>query len=249
MDSDRARVTVITIHKSKGLEYDLVYIPFACRYRQSTGLLYHDDSGQAIIDLSAKLHREEIAKEQLAEDLRLLYVAITRAVHGCFIGMADVCLRNKSVWQKTAIGYLLTSVMQRGEALLLEGINQTDALALLAAENQHISIIGSASIDLAQADLFASAAPSTDVAPANLQVQTFSRKIQYQWRVTSYSALSRDAQQAPLIESAKLDLEVYSEEQEILLPGSDKTIFSFAKGAVAGTFLHSIYEEIDFTLH
>ncbi|EPJ54707.1 MAG: hypothetical protein OFPI_06110 [Osedax symbiont Rs2] len=247
LDSDRARVTVITIHKSKGLEYDLVYIPFACRYRQSTGLLFHDDTGQAIIDLSAKLHREEIAKEQLAEDLRLLYVAITRAVHGCFIGMADVCLRNKSVWQKTAIGYLLTCVVQRSETVLLEGINLSEALALLAGENQHISIIGSANIDLAQADLFASAAPAIEVAPTRLQVKAFSRKIQYQWRVTSYSALSRDAQQAPLIESAKLDLEVFAEEQEILLPSSDKTIFSFAKGAVAGTFLHSIYEEIDFT--
>ena len=247
LDSDRARVTVITIHKSKGLEYDLVYIPFACRYRQSTGLLYHDETGQAIVDLSAKAHREEIDKEQLAEDLRLLYVAITRAVHGCFIGMADVCLRNKSVWQKTAIGYLLTSIVQRGEAVLLEGINQGEALQLLADENQHISIIGSANIDLAQADLFASVTPSTDVAPAHLQVQEFARKIQYQWRVTSYSALSRDAQHAPSIESDKLDLEVSSQEQEILLPSTEKTIFSFAKGAVAGTFLHSIYEEIDFT--
>jgi len=35
LDSDRQRVTVITIHKSKGLEYDIVYLPFACRYRQS----------------------------------------------------------------------------------------------------------------------------------------------------------------------------------------------------------------------
>ncbi|MCJ8299077.1 MAG: exodeoxyribonuclease V subunit beta, partial [Pseudomonadales bacterium] len=247
LDSDRARVTVITIHKSKGLEYDLVYIPFACRYRQSTNLLYHDNSGQAIVDLSAKEHREEIDKEQLAEDLRLLYVAITRAVYGCFIGMADVCLRNKSVWQKTAIGYLLTSVVQRGEAVQLQDISQSEALQLLAEENKHISIIGSASIDLAQADLFAAEVVPVQASPRGLQVQEFSRQLNYQWRVTSYSALSRDAQHAPLIESVKLDLEVSSEQQELMPVSSDKNIFNFPRGAVAGTFLHSIYEDIDFS--
>jgi len=72
--------------------------------------------------------------------------------------------------------------------------------------------------------------------------------------VTSYSALSRDAQHLTTqdhsaenkLTSDTLDIEVIEEQAIEEQPSDEKTIFSFHKGAVAGTFLHSIYEEIDF---
>jgi exodeoxyribonuclease V beta subunit len=257
LDSDRQRVTVITIHKSKGLEYDIVYLPFVCRYRQASNLLYHDALGQPTLNFDDD-NKEEASKEQLAEDLRLLYVAITRAVHACFIGMADVTLRNKSVWQKTAIGYLLTLIKKDEESCLLEGVTLAECLALLAKDDANISLISLDNIVLEQSDMFVDdVKDATQTITASEQVlsaREFNRLINRDWRVTSYSALSRDAQhltvQDPRAEnkltSDTLDIEVI-EEQAIEAEISDqKTIFNFHKGAVAGTFLHGIYEEIDF---
>ena len=76
---------IVTIHKSKGLEYDLVFMPFVCSYREvdSKGeVKYHDeDDNVTILDITK--HADSISKadkERLAEDLRLIYVALTRAV-------------------------------------------------------------------------------------------------------------------------------------------------------------------------
>ncbi len=266
LDSDRSRVTVITIHKSKGLEYEIVYLPFACRYRQASSILFHDDAGQAILDLETSDNQQQIEKEQLAEDLRLLYVAITRAAQACFIGMANVCLRKKSVWQKTAIGYLLTYIKPADAdqpAMHLNDLDLPQVLQLLTQQCDDIQTIDATAINLEQGELFGAliddlAARQIDTATV-LRARDFQRVINHQWRVTSYSALAKDAQHAPLInsqvglahstalENDHLDLEVLDESELLVSDPVEKSIFSFAKGAVAGTFLHSIYEEIDFS--
>ncbi|MDF4667733.1 3'-5' exonuclease, partial [Vibrio parahaemolyticus] len=42
LESDRNLVRICTIHKSKGLEYPIVCLPFACNYQEQKGALYHD---------------------------------------------------------------------------------------------------------------------------------------------------------------------------------------------------------------
>lgn len=87
LESDRNLVQIVTIHKSKGLEYDIVFLPFVCSYREASTALFHDEqSQQSVLDIAANEESMELAeKERLAEDLRLLYVALTRAVYGCYI--------------------------------------------------------------------------------------------------------------------------------------------------------------------
>lgn len=259
LDSDRTRVTIITIHKSKGLEYDLVYLPFICRYRAPTQGVYHDDQGQPVLDLVSDSAKEKWHKEQLAEDLRLLYVAITRAAHGCFLGMADVSLRAKSVWQKTAIGYLLsylydtTAQTTPAETIHLTDQSLLEVVTRLAQECADIEILHLQSVDLTQGDMFSQGDlaqdPQQKIQP-QLSARQFSRHISRDWRVTSYSALVKGGHQTSALESVKLDLEVtadeQTEDQEASLAPVEDSIFTFPKGAVAGTFLHSIYEEIDF---
>ena len=265
LDSDRSRVTVITIHKSKGLEYDLVYIPFTCRYRSPSNLLFHNASNQAVLDTSGGSgeYAALLEKEQLAEDLRLLYVAITRAAHGCFIGMANVCSRNKSVWHKTAIGYLLTLIKQDNQSTWLKDIALHKALELVSEGNTHIDLIDTQSFEQ-QSDLF----DKNELVSANkkvrLSARKFSRVLRHDWRITSYSALSKHhlaagsgalqremtenntPEQLSVIETDKIDLDVSAQIDLTIGEDLQKSIFSFAKGAAAGTFLHSIYEQIDF---
>lgn len=85
LESDKHLVQIVTIHKSKGLEYPLVWLPFIANYRVQDQAFYHDrESFDAVLDLSKAESSVELAEaERLAEDLRLLYVALTRSVWHC----------------------------------------------------------------------------------------------------------------------------------------------------------------------
>lgn len=112
LESDAALVRVVTIHKSKGLEYPLVFLPFVCNFRAADRKKPHWLRSQGERRLFLQISDEQlemIERERLAEDLRLLYVALTRARHACWLGMADIRHGNgkQSELEQSAIGYLL----------------------------------------------------------------------------------------------------------------------------------------------
>jgi exodeoxyribonuclease V beta subunit len=115
LESDANLIKIITIHKSKGLEYPLVFLPFICSFREVNGRYsnfyrYHDENQNLSIDLSKDDNIKKISdKERLQEDLRLLYVAITRAQYACWLGIAPIKSGSgkDSQLDKSAIGYLL----------------------------------------------------------------------------------------------------------------------------------------------
>ncbi|WP_164650992.1 3'-5' exonuclease, partial [Pseudomonas viridiflava] len=79
LESDEQLVKVVTIHKSKGLQYPLVFLPFICSSKPVDGrrlpLQFHDAEGNAQISLQpAEALIQQSDDERLAEDLRLLYV-------------------------------------------------------------------------------------------------------------------------------------------------------------------------------
>jgi exodeoxyribonuclease V beta subunit len=105
LESDEALVRVVTIHKSKGLEYPLVFLPFiaAARPLDASRLpyRYHNDEGE----LQLCYQQDDVIfakaeRERLGEDLRKLYVALTRARHYCWLGLAPLK-------EPSAIAYLL----------------------------------------------------------------------------------------------------------------------------------------------
>lgn len=89
LESDARCVQVVTLHKSKGLEYPLVFLPFACIATQPRGngrnLVVPGAGGRAlhwkVRDKSAawEAAKKAATHAQRAEDARLLYVALTRA--------------------------------------------------------------------------------------------------------------------------------------------------------------------------
>ena len=243
LESDEQLVKVVTIHKSKGLEYPLVFLPFICSTKPVDGsrlpLHYHDAAGNAQVSLKAT--PELIAQaddERLAEDLRLLYVALTRAQHACWLGVADLKRgnNNRSTLHLSALGYLLG-----GGAVLAESV----ALAgWLADAQQDCPAIDCQPVPLPSPAYFVppinQAMLRTPLIPA--------RRAAENWWIASYSALrigdSLSPAEAPesalaqkLSDDERLDPDA---PRDVLLTGGD--IHRFPRGPNPGTFLHGLLE-------
>ncbi len=116
LESDEEAVRIITMHGVKGLEFPVVFCPFLWyRSTRPEGERYqvtgHDDDHRLVVDLGSDRffeRRELAAGEQMAEDLRLLYVALTRAKIRCYTMWADVKPHAGVADSfQSALGYLL----------------------------------------------------------------------------------------------------------------------------------------------
>ncbi|KHT63130.1 exodeoxyribonuclease V subunit beta [Photobacterium gaetbulicola] len=243
LESDRNLVQIVTIHKSKGLEYDIVFLPFVCSYREANTALFHDDqSQQSVLDIAASEESMELAeKERLAEDLRLLYVALTRAVYGCYIGMSPIrnglSRKEPTGLHRSAIGWLVQNAQEGGMAEL------ANALAALASQSEAVTVLPPPPL------------PDTPWLPAEedkplLSASVFDKEIDRSWWITSYSGLIKQghSHHDASFELPGFDTDSSGDEalgDEDVEPA--RTIYTFPKGARPGTFLHTLFEEIEFT--
>jgi len=91
IESDEKAIEIVTIHKSKGLEYNIVFAPFLDLKSENNRdfCSFKDDStGEYLFGITENLADEqcEMVERQLEqENRRLIYVAITRAVYKCYI--------------------------------------------------------------------------------------------------------------------------------------------------------------------
>lgn len=91
IESDEKAIEIVTIHKSKGLEYNIVFAPFLDLKSENDRdfCSFKDNStGEYLFGITENLtdeHREMVEKQLEQENRRLIYVAITRAVYKCYI--------------------------------------------------------------------------------------------------------------------------------------------------------------------
>ena len=263
LESDDNLVQIVTIHKSKGLQYPVVFCPFVWdgglrTIRPGEACRFHD-SGQhdrAVLDLGSPQWpeaRQATQAEMLAESLRLLYVALTRAEQRCYITWGEVNGADAS-----PLAWLLhppPSPLDNDpvEALVahFRSLDQSQLLVRLQqwADQQP----GQVRITTCELD---PAGPGEDAAltilasqknhdAAGLRALPFTRLLSRGAAVTSFSALT-----------AGSDHFDQPDHDEILppieLPVEPSTIrsrFSFPKGANPGSCLHAIFEQLDFNRH
>jgi exodeoxyribonuclease V beta subunit len=229
LESDADLVKVVTVHKSKGLEYPLVFLPFASAYRavkdSDVPLVWHDAAHGKHVSLRGDAEAVRLADdERLGEDLRKLYVALTRAQYATWIGIAPLAELHRG-----AIGYLLHGgqpVVPGEIAAVLDGfrggcddiaLTSLDALeaATLASGQASGAVdghqdaddrgfsggIGNSATPLSSADMVADTdALAPALAPPSVPRET--------WWIASYTALAAMAQgtrvqMVPPLESAR----------------------------------------------
>lgn len=227
LESDANRVQIVTVHKSKGLEYPLVFLPYAARVRKidakSFPLYAPDATGRRRLWLCAE--PEALARaqdERLNEDLRRLYVALTRARLATWVGIAGVADLGES-----AIGHLLA-----------EGGVVPQALAAVL----HALAAGCPDIR-AQAAPEDSAARFTAKATLAFdgQARTPRRPPAEPWWIASYSALrvkTEDSTAAPPESAAEAIFREDATPPSPALPIAASGLHAFPRGAEVGIFLH-----------
>jgi exodeoxyribonuclease V beta subunit len=238
LESDAELVKVVTVHKSKGLEYPLVYLPFAVTARKTDRrnrafFEYVHEDGARRIDLALSEDAlQAVDRARLEEDLRLLYVALTRARHFLWLGVAAVAAGRKGEnrLHESALGYLLTGgeaieagAMRARWELLRGGLDAIDLHTLDAPEG---------CTRLARAD----------VRPELVEAPAFAGQFERNWAVGSFTSLTRHTVAPP----TRPQEENLMEEEE---PGTvevakadDAPWHRFPRGATPGNFLHEQLE-------
>ena len=225
LESESDLVKVVTIHKSKGLEYPVVCVPFATHFRSADDDEQEpaDGAGEAVVDADADALR-------LREDLRLLYVALTRARHALWVGAA--ALRGKGgscLLGRSALGSLLGAApdapAEALEALLREALRDLDAVSLRAWQ--------------------APGEPACLRAPRELpplqEPPRYQAAFERDWSIASFSALARNL--APVraaFPASRYDTEDTGDPAADVEPSGRPlpARHAFARGARAGSFLH-----------
>jgi len=245
LESDAALVRVVTIHKSKGLEYPLVFLPFICSFRPAEGgrpLQLQDGDSRRLVLEPDEEDIERADRERLGEDLRLLYVALTRARHACWLGIADLKKGNAkaSLLHRSALGYLLGG----GQPLSASG--------LLASWLEPLEKPGECLL-LPAPEANDSSYREATVAQAEPSWPTPARRAAEHWWIASYSALrtgdslespiERFDDAAPENPAAQKAADDERESVPVVGPvGLAGSLHLFPRGPNPGTFLHGLLE-------
>jgi len=254
LERDENAVRLVTIHKSKGLEYPIVFCPFSWDgVRPKKGaepLLFHNPQNrmELVFDLGSEdraAHKALADKEELAENLRLLYVALTRAKCRVYL----VWGRFKGA-ETSAPAYLLHTPATEDSGDLVKAL--ADNFKRVTNEELLLKVKSlmkkpAAAIEVIREieedeSLFSPLPEEMQINPA----KDFAGRIDRQWKISSFSSLVSDRLHSE--EETDYDaLTLQAREDPLRTMEEPAGIFAFPKGAKAGTFLHDVFEHLDFS--
>ncbi len=270
LESDELAVKVVTIHKSKGLEYPIVFCPFGWESAliKDQEIIYHetDAARRLTLDLQSTENHRHLAlaqNELLAENLRLLYVALTRAKTMCYLVWGRI-----NTAQTSAMTYLFHDLAYDTNVHKADDIVGTLSRRFTALSDEEfmadLKNLANKSEGTIELDVIPSKSEGQYILQTlkkeKLSCRNFKGNIDKTWKVSSYSALL--LRQAPDLElpdhdiyrgsllSAENDFSQlqhtfdYPEQAETV---RKKNIYSFPKGTRAGLFFHDLFEHVDFT--
>jgi exodeoxyribonuclease V beta subunit len=251
LESDEKAVKLVTVHKSKGLEYPIVFCPFSwegSRLRNSQEpFTFHAENtpSSLFLDLGsehAEENRKKAEEEILSENLRLLYVSLTRAKAGCTL-----------VWgpfheaETSAPAYLLYPPSRHHS----EGVVESTRKACQEAEKDFTGRLRGLQ-DRAGGDIAIEPLPTLEGDPQapraegekTLSCRTFRGNIDREQGFASFSSLvSMQGGAADPFDHDRFEVTAPAAVPEEQASG----FFSFPAGMRSGSLLHDLFENLEFT--
>jgi exodeoxyribonuclease V beta subunit len=276
LESDDEAVQILTVHRSKGLQYRVVLCPFLWGGGQGLQVpltVHEPSSGGRVVDLGPRgregfdAHDALARREAVGEALRLLYVAVTRAQHQLVLWWA--CIGGT---ERSPLARVLFGRDDEGGTVQL-----AEKVALPAPEDVPTRLrerFGElASVTEVPTEIPSPRWVAADEPPVTLAVRRFERSLDRAWRRTSYSGLTARAAQHADAHAASADPQVVWEAEEPLKDDEPATpsdvraradevahtaeldrlrdlplpLGELRGGTRFGTFVHAVLEHTDFT--
>ncbi|MGI8536236.1 MAG: 3'-5' exonuclease, partial [Mycobacteriales bacterium] len=250
LETDAAAVQIVTVHASKGLEFPVVYVPYGwdgARNPQQSTLRLHDADGNRVLDVGGKdgpgwaERKRTHEAEDAGEELRLLYVAVTRAQCQVVAWWAPSTVTAAAPLHRLLFGRTEGDPEPAARPKVPE---DAPALARLTAW------AWPEEISLEQVGILAPTrwAPSVELSPG-LAAARFTRALDLTWRRTSYSALTCAVHEAR-VGSEPEQPERTDEPAEplplaVALDGPPSPMNDLPAGAAFGTLVHEVLEVVD----
>ena len=207
LETDANLVSIVTIHKSKGLEYPLVFLPFLWSDdfspQSSREARYFDDELGVVVNLEPDdAARQAQHRDNQAEAMRLLYVALTRPVQGCFVWLMNAGKDSRAGWkariQSSALGRLLQldTLMNALDGPPASNSWSEQLKQHWQSHQQSLGHVALASmpdwspLHRATSAAGSGLAESQSEAATALQPNHFHRRLTRHWRVSSFTQLS-----------------------------------------------------------
>jgi len=282
LESDRNLVQIVTIHKSKGLEYGIVFCPLLWLDgpKNTSGSLPiedRDSQGQTVLDFrldppdaAERKDRQREATE--AEGIRLMYVALTRAVHRCYLVVGPFDRSGGIVPSKDSHSSLLNWLaggagFTRAEWLKLtpevERIEQAWRSIAAAADGQIGCSTPSESPRPIAGAVRSGQAITAEPMTSGPRWKGLAPRRDPGWMEGSFSSLTRKRKEDHKTDrgedhDAFIDIEAIdagpivmplpeSNRPPLPPPPSPTDIVYFPRGPKAGECIHLVFEQIDFT--
>ncbi len=260
LESDADAVQVVTVHRSKGLEFPLVYVPFGWDLWKGSpeNLHLHDEHGQRTLDVGGKGgphhagHKEVHDAEEAGEDLRLLYVALTRAQCQVVTWYAPSSTTPCSPLQRLLLSDVVPGRQPAAKVPVTSDDTVQHSLDALVGRS-----VGSVSVEQVTEPSPAAWQPAGGPAP-DLAVAVFDRRLDVAWRRTSYTGLTAAAYHAhtPGVlsepEERSLDDETGSAPVDGdagaghgALPAVPSPMAGLPAGTAFGIVVHTVLESVD----
>ena len=255
LERDDEAVQILTVFRSKGLEYPIVFCPFMWQTGatpRNDDILFHAGN-QACLHIGAvppePANRDRAATENLSELVRLLYVAITRAANRCYLTCGKI-----GQPAANALDYILTGGSQAGDraaADLMATTRAIDAEKFYAAVKAHVSGNGE---QIRLADCRAGEPtpylPKDDREDPALTCRLFDadRNLSADWKITSFSNLAAEGKPgAHRHPDRMLRADEFPTAAVPVEQAAPDSFFSFPGGTKTGSCIHAIFENLDFS--
>ncbi len=254
LERDDAAVQIMTVHKSKGLEFPVVFCPFMWQgsAEPSGELITFHRNGEACLALSPDAcdtaDIDQAGRENMAELMRLLYVALTRARNRCYVTCGKIGVKGASSLDYLFGGGLadytddLAALQDKHKGLKEEVLFET-------IKDYTTSSGNSLMLCEPPQEIPERYSPHDRESETDFSFQRLSNPICTDWGIASYSLLTSGERHA----TAHAHPEAILRDEPVHGPGqlseyASPGFFRFPRGTVAGSCVHSIFEQLDFSL-